>query len=170
QCRQHRIHRRQQLEGKRKKKTPKRFPKPPTKRPMRKELADFPPTKKRKTRNTVKEGNVSITVPTVEVSRPDGVMVFRPWTVSGKLRGEDYRRVSSNWTDETSANYCTAVAELAEAIKVAFPARVDTSKIGSCCQTREESVHDYYHRLYETFNKHSGLDEPNDRGNQPGTW
>ncbi|KAL0185298.1 hypothetical protein M9458_020995, partial [Cirrhinus mrigala] len=70
-------------------------------------------------------------------SRPDGVMVFRPWTVSGKLRGEDYRRVSSNWTDETNANYSTAVAELAEAIKVAFPARVDTSKIGNCCQTRE---------------------------------
>ncbi|KAI2661078.1 hypothetical protein H4Q32_030105 [Labeo rohita] len=106
----------------------------------------------------------------VEVSRPDGVMVFRPWTVSRKLRGEDYHRMSSNWTDETNANYCTAVAELAEAIKVAFPARVDTSKIGNCCQTREESVQDYYHRLYETFNKHSGLDEPDDRGNQPGTW
>ncbi|KAL0153238.1 hypothetical protein M9458_051461 [Cirrhinus mrigala] len=72
----------------------------------------------------------------VEVSRPDGVMVFRPWTVSRKLRGEEsahsvaahsYHRMSSNWTD-------------------------------------------YYHRLYETFNKHSGLDEPDDRGNQPGTW
>ncbi|KAL0147393.1 hypothetical protein M9458_057304 [Cirrhinus mrigala] len=107
----------------------------------------------------------------VEVSGPDGVMmVFRPWTVSGKLRGEDYRRVSSSWTDETNANYCTAVAELVEAIKVAFPARVDTSRIGNCCQTREESVQDYYDQLYETFNKHSGLEEPDDRGDQPGTW
>ncbi|KAL0149951.1 hypothetical protein M9458_054743 [Cirrhinus mrigala] len=90
--------------------------------------------------------------------------------VSGKLRGEDYRRVSSNWTDEANTNYCTAVAELPEAIKVAFPAHVDTSRIGNCCQTREESVQDYYHRLYKTFNKHSGLEEPDDRGNQPGTW
>ncbi|KAL0162175.1 hypothetical protein M9458_041571, partial [Cirrhinus mrigala] len=55
---------------------------------------------------------------------PDGVMmVFRPWTVSGKLRGEDYRRMSSNWTDETNTKYCTAVAELAEAIRMAFPVR-----------------------------------------------
>ncbi|KAL0150550.1 hypothetical protein M9458_054143 [Cirrhinus mrigala] len=131
----------------------------------------LPPSKKRKTRNTIKKENVSITAQMVEVSGPDGVMmVYRPWTVSGKLRGEDYHRMSSNWTDETNANYCTAVVELAEAIRVAFPARVDTSRIGNCCQTREESVQDFCHRLYETFNKHSGLDEPDDRGNQPGTW
>ncbi|KAI2644988.1 Mediator of RNA polymerase II transcription subunit 30 [Labeo rohita] len=90
--------------------------------------------------------------------------------VSGKLRGEDYRRASSSWTDEANANYCTAVAELAEAIKVAFPACVDTARIANCCQIREESVEDYYHRLYETFNKHRGLEEPDERGNQPGTW
>ncbi|KAL0152817.1 hypothetical protein M9458_051877 [Cirrhinus mrigala] len=90
--------------------------------------------------------------------------------VSGKLRGEDYRRASSSWTYEANANYCTAVAELAEAIKVAFPARVDTARIGNCCQTREESIQDYYHRLYKTFNKHSGLEEPDKRGDQPGIW
>ncbi|KAI2648563.1 Gag-Pol polyprotein [Labeo rohita] len=39
---------------------------------------------------------------------------------------EDYRRVSSSWTDETNTNYCTPVAELAEAIKEAFPACVWT--------------------------------------------
>ncbi len=41
------------------------------------------PTKKRKTRQTVKEENVSITAPMIEVSGPDGpMMVFRPWTVT----------------------------------------------------------------------------------------
>ncbi len=44
------------------------------------------------------------------------------------------------------------------------------SKIGNCYQSREESAQDYYHRLYEVFNKHSGLDEPADRGNRPETW
>ncbi|KAI2649357.1 Mannose-6-phosphate isomerase [Labeo rohita] len=57
--------------------------------------------------------------------------------VSGKLRGEDYRRVSSSWTDETNANYCTAAAELPEAIKIAFPVHVG--------QNTEESVQNYYH-------------------------
>ncbi|KAL0161466.1 hypothetical protein M9458_045191, partial [Cirrhinus mrigala] len=80
------------------------------------------------------------------------------------------RKTRNTVKDETNTNYCTAVAELAEAIKVAFPARVDTSKIGNCCQTREESVQDHHHQLYETFNKHSGLVELDDRGNQPGTW
>ncbi len=42
-----------------------------------------PPTKKRKTRQTVKEENMSITAPMIEVSGPDGpMMVFRPWTVN----------------------------------------------------------------------------------------
>ncbi|KAL0160769.1 hypothetical protein M9458_044494, partial [Cirrhinus mrigala] len=143
---------------------PEMNPRNPQRRGRHGKNSQTSPSKKRKTRNSVKEENVSITAPMVEVSRPDGVMmVFRPWTVSGKLRGEDYCRMSSNWTDETNANYCMAVAELAEAIRVAFPARVDTSRIGNCCQTREESVQDYYHRLYETFNKHSGLEEPGDR-------
>ncbi|KAL0152991.1 hypothetical protein M9458_051695 [Cirrhinus mrigala] len=107
----------------------------------------------------------------VKVSGPEAVMmVFRPWTVSGKLRGEDYCRVSSNWTNETNATYCTAVAELVEAIRVTFPARVDTSRIGNCCQTREESVQGYYHQLYKTFNKHSSLDEPDDKRKKLGTW
>ncbi len=42
-----------------------------------------PPTKKRKTRQAVKEENVSIMAPMIEVSGPDGpMMVFRPWTVN----------------------------------------------------------------------------------------
>ncbi|KAL0154410.1 hypothetical protein M9458_050303, partial [Cirrhinus mrigala] len=211
--------------GQEKEEDPEIIPETPNEEADEERTRRLPPLKKRKTRNTIKEENVSITAPMVEVSGPDGaMMVFRPWTVndmkeamahlpnpeeagdrfsielitfckefsptmyelrrllavklgaskwhkvSGKLRGEDYRRVSSSWTDETNANYCTAVVELVEGIKVAFPVRVDTSRIGNCCQTREESVQDYYHRLYETFNKHSGLEEPDDRGNQPDTW
>ncbi len=42
-----------------------------------------PPTKKRKTRQAVKEENESIMAPMIEVSGPDGpMMVFRPWTVN----------------------------------------------------------------------------------------
>ncbi|XP_058616613.1 uncharacterized protein LOC131530382 isoform X2 [Onychostoma macrolepis] len=184
-----------------------------------------PRAKKRKTRQTVKEENVSVTAPMIEVSGPAGpMMVFRPWTVadmkeamahlpspdeagdrfsselvtfckefsptvyelkrllavklgasswhkvSGRLPGEDYRRGHTEWGHRDNLEYRAAVEELAESIRTAFPARVDTAKIGNCCQNREESVQDFYHRLYEIFNKHSGLEEPGDRGNHPDTW
>ncbi len=35
---------------------------------------------------------------------------------------------------------------------------------------REESVRDFYVRLFEIFRKHSGMAEPGDSGTQPGTW
>ncbi|KAI2643003.1 hypothetical protein H4Q32_028916 [Labeo rohita] len=82
--------------GQEEEENPEMIPKSPNEEADDKRTRRLPPTKKRKTRNTVKEGNVS--TPMVEVSRPDVVMVFRPWTVSGKLRGEDYHRMSSNWT------------------------------------------------------------------------
>ncbi|KAF4103681.1 hypothetical protein G5714_016564 [Onychostoma macrolepis] len=90
--------------------------------------------------------------------------------VSERLQKEDSRREHSKWEHRHNLEYRTAVEELAEGIKVAFPACVDTAKIGNCCQNREESIQDYYHRLYEIFNKHSGLIEPDDQGNQPETW
>ncbi|XP_016418964.1 uncharacterized protein LOC107748600 [Sinocyclocheilus rhinocerous] len=90
--------------------------------------------------------------------------------VSGKLQKEDCRREHGEWEHRANVDYRTAVEELAEAIKIAFPARVDTAKIGNCCQSREESVQDYYNRLYLIFNKHSGLTEPEERENQPDTW
>uniref|UniRef100_A0A9J8CJW6 ribonuclease H n=1 Tax=Cyprinus carpio carpio TaxID=630221 RepID=A0A9J8CJW6_CYPCA len=185
----------------------------------------IPPSKKIKTRQTVKEENVSITASMIDGSGPDGpMMVFRPWTVndmkeamahlpspdeagdkcsaelvtfcqefsptmhelrrllavklgasswhkvSGKLQREDCRREHSDWEHRANAEYRKAVTELAGAIKIAFPARVDTAKIGNCCQTREEPVQDYYHRLYQIFIKHSGLTEPDNRKNQPDTW
>lgn len=178
------------------------------------------PTKKRKTRQIVKEENVSVTAPMLEVSGPEGpIMVFRPWTVTDmreamahlpspdeagdkfstelvtfcqefsptvhelrrllavKLGATSWHKVSGKLQKEDcelghrdNADYRRAVEELAEAIKIAFPARVDTAKIGNCCQSRDESVQDYYNRLYLIFNKHSRLEEPDERGNQPDTW
>ncbi len=90
--------------------------------------------------------------------------------VSGRLQREDCRREHSDWEHRHNLEYCTAVEELAGGIRTSFPARLDTSKIDNCCQSREESAQDYYHRLYEVFNKHSGLDKPADRGNWPETW
>ncbi len=90
--------------------------------------------------------------------------------VSGKLQREDCQREHSDWEHRANVEYRTAVAKLSGAIKIAFPACVDTAKIGNCCQSIQESVQDYYHRLCEIFNKHSGLIEPDDRGNQPDTW
>ncbi len=59
------------------------IPETPTKKLNRKEVLMAPPTKKIKTRQTVKEENVSIMAPMIEVSGPDGpMMVFRPWTVN----------------------------------------------------------------------------------------
>lgn len=43
-------------------------------------------------------------------------------------------------------------------------------KITCCTQEKDESVSNYYYRLFETFGKHSGLTEPTDRGNKPSTW
>lgn len=92
--------------------------------------------------------------------------------VSGKLpiATEDFWRAHIDWDDASNRPYRIAVNDLANAIKAAFPLRVDIAKLISCCQNREESVQDYYNRLYETFNKYSGLPEPDNRGNQPGIW
>ncbi|XP_052408626.1 uncharacterized protein LOC127953420 [Carassius gibelio] len=90
--------------------------------------------------------------------------------VSGKLQKEDCRREHCEWMHLSNASYRKAVDELADGIKAAFPARVDTAKIGNCSQTRDECVQDFYHRLYLIFSKHSGLEEPDERGDQAGTW
>ncbi len=103
--------------------------------------------------------------PTVhELRRPLAVKLgASSWhKVSVRLQREDCRREHSEWEHRHNLEYRTAVEELAEDIKTSFPASVDTSKIGYCCQNREEFV--------EIFNKHSGLAEAADRGNQPETW
>ncbi|KAL0199568.1 hypothetical protein M9458_002755, partial [Cirrhinus mrigala] len=62
---------------------PEMIPETPNEEVDEKRTRRRPQSKKRKTRNIVKEENVSITAPMVEVSGPDGaMMVFRPWTVN----------------------------------------------------------------------------------------
>lgn len=92
--------------------------------------------------------------------------------VSAKLPTptEDFWRVHIDWDDASNRLHRIAVNDIANAIKAAFPLRVDIEKLISCCQNGEESVQDYYNRLYETFNMYGGLPEPENRGNQPGTW
>ncbi len=90
--------------------------------------------------------------------------------VSSQMPTTERRRVHGTWLHEANEQYRSAVTDLTQAMKAAFPARVDTEKINGCCQVREESVRDYYARLFETFRKHSGMAEPKDRGTQPGTW
>ncbi len=90
--------------------------------------------------------------------------------VSSQMPTTERRRVHGTWLHEANEQYRSAVTDLTQAMKAAFPARVDTAKINGCCQVREESVRDYHARLFEIFRKHSGMAEPEDRGTQPGTW
>ncbi|XP_056330782.1 uncharacterized protein LOC130242869 [Danio aesculapii] len=90
--------------------------------------------------------------------------------VSGNLPNEDCRRQHRDWEDQSNDEYRAGVTRLAEAIKAEFPMHVDIQKIDDCVQRREESVWKYYERLYDVFNKNSGILEPEDKGKQPGVW
>lgn len=190
------------------------------------------PTERRVTRQTVKEENVSVTIPPaefqgpmLEVSGPDGpVIVFLPWTLAemkqamehlpspeeasdkfaeelgifcrefsptmyelkkmmalklgpmnwykekGLLRRPDCRKEHRDWDNRANGEYREAVLELAEAVRTAFPVRIGITKINDCMQERGETVHAFYHRLTELFNKHGGIPEPAERGAEPGLW
>ncbi|KAI3374153.1 hypothetical protein L3Q82_006016 [Scortum barcoo] len=56
------------------------------------------------------------------------------------------------------------------ALKVAFPTKVDITKISNCKQRRDEMVADYYTRLHLLFNDHGGMTEPTERGDTPTLW
>lgn len=90
--------------------------------------------------------------------------------VSGRIGNTDVRRVQPNWGHPSNEPYKKEVENFTNAVKVAFPPRVDTEKIACCTQGKEEPVNGYYYRLFETFERHSGLKEPPQRGDQPGTW
>ncbi len=77
--------------------------------------------------------------------------------VSSQMPTTERRRVHGTWLHEANEQYRSAVTDLTQAMKAAFPARVDTAKINGCCQVREESVRDYHARLFEIFGKHSGM-------------
>lgn len=92
------------------------------------------------------------------------------YKVKGRLQRDDCQREHYDWDHRDNADYRDAVVELAEAIRAAFPVRIEVAKINQCLQEKGEAVRAYYYRLYEVFNKHSGMTEPNVRGAEPDIW
>lgn len=74
------------------------------------------------------------------------------------------------WAHDDNRPYQNAVELLWQCVKTAFPVRVDIARINSCIQGKDELVKDYYVRLYEIFEKYSGMAEPANRGDQPDIW
>lgn len=93
------------------------------------------------------------------------------WNKVGKHFPTAYAaRTHVEWNHADNEPYRSAVELLCRHVKTAFLVRVDIAKIDSCIQRKDEAVQEYYVRLYETFNKHSGITEPPDRGDRPGIW
>ncbi|ROK32551.1 hypothetical protein DPX16_23669 [Anabarilius grahami] len=90
--------------------------------------------------------------------------------ISAELPAADHRRSHVNWQHASNDGYRAAVTGLTETVRRAFPARIDMSRVSHCRQEPGESVQVYYERLYGVFCKHSGLNEPADRGDRPTTW
>ncbi|KAI3374167.1 hypothetical protein L3Q82_006014 [Scortum barcoo] len=81
------------------------------------------------------------------------------------------RQVHPVWENEENAAYLNALDILMTALKVAFPTKVDITKISNCKQRRDEMVADYYTRLHLLFNDHGGgMTEPTERGDTPTLW
>ncbi|KAE8278216.1 hypothetical protein D5F01_LYC23706 [Larimichthys crocea] len=109
--------------------------------------------------------------------RPTGVEIRR---ILAKRRGPgDLLKISQrnsrpelkivhvDWAHAKNMEYRDALLELGDALRKAFPPKVDMSKIASCKQKPEEQVDDYVSRLTAIFNEHSGLEQPGHIGAQP---
>lgn len=79
------------------------------------------------------------------------------YRVSGLIGRDDCRKEYPDWDH---ADYRAAVLELANTVKTAFPVCGGVTKMNYCVQRKGENVREYYHRLYELFNRHSGMPEP----------
>lgn len=66
--------------------------------------------------------------------------------------------------------YRVAITTLCDAIKAAFPTRMNTSRISECKQKDGKAVIEYYARLLEVFNTHSGLTQPQTLGAEAEVW
>lgn len=75
-----------------------------------------------------------------------------------------------DWEHDENMAYREAIRALCDAVKAAFPAKVDAAKIVNCRQGRDETVEQYYDRLFEIFNTYSGLEQPTQLGITPGMW
>ena len=82
--------------------------------------------------------------------------------------GGDLRLTSPDWDDAVNAAYVNALNTLLNALRTAFPDKIDMSKLMGCKQQPGETVEDFLTRLTALFNQHSGIPIPDDLGNQPG--
>ncbi|KAI3357199.1 hypothetical protein L3Q82_015657 [Scortum barcoo] len=80
------------------------------------------------------------------------------------------RQVHPVWENEENAAYLNVLNNLMTTLKVAFPTKVDITKISDCRQQRDETVINYYTRLHLLFDEHSGMTEPTERGDTPTLW
>ncbi|KAL0148075.1 hypothetical protein M9458_056615 [Cirrhinus mrigala] len=120
--------------------------------------------------------------PMIQAAGPEGtVMVFRPLNerdLKEAMSHLPHPRVAkphhagteasqADWNHTDNETYRQAVKTLRQQMKDNFPAKVNTTKINYCTQKKDESVDDYYVRLYDTFNRYSRMLEPDDRGDVP---
>ena len=82
----------------------------------------------------------------------------------------DSRRQHREWDHIDNYNYRSDVNYICAAIERAFPQRMDTARISACKQKDNESVQDYYARLVDIFETHSGIEQPTQLGDAISTW
>ncbi|CAB1448939.1 unnamed protein product [Pleuronectes platessa] len=71
--------------------------------------------------------------------------------------GGDLRLTPPDWDDAGNAAYVNAINTLLNALRTAFPNKIDMSKITGCKQQPDETVGDFLTSLTILFNQHSGM-------------
>ena len=72
------------------------------------------------------------------------------------------RQLNADWGHGDNDHYRNMLNALGTRLVARFPKRVDMAKIATCRQNEDESVSDYYTRLYQVFLDNSGLEEQGD--------
>ncbi|KAF0031931.1 hypothetical protein F2P81_016486 [Scophthalmus maximus] len=82
---------------------------------------------------------------------------------TGAATATEVRLVDPAWNHDNNRPYLTALDNICQAIREAFPVKVDVNKIGNCKQEDGESVQAFYQRFYTVFNENCGMTEPANR-------
>ncbi|XP_027132638.1 uncharacterized protein LOC113745309 [Larimichthys crocea] len=80
--------------------------------------------------------------------------------ISQRIPRPELKIVHVDWAHAKNMEYRDALLELGDALRKAFPPKVDMSKIASCKRKPEEQVNDYVSRLTAIFSEHNGLEQP----------
>eukprot|EP00064_Thunnus_orientalis_P007515 superscaffoldBa00000840_g7537 len=95
---------------------------------------------------------------TSELRRLLMVKMCNNWAkISAGYPENDVRLADPDWAHNDNAVYRVHITDLCKRIEAAFPVRLDMSKISSCKQEDDESIHNYLTGLTEVHNTHSGL-------------